>query len=418
MGGVRGGRRGIQLNFWLGVYNGVLINGAEAFFHSSLVLAPFLAALGAPPVVIGMIPTLRIGGWLLPQLFVASRLAHQPFKLPWYRRMSLVRVIAWTALTVAVFTLGPRPELLMLAVLAMIAVHAVAGGVSGVSFADVTAKVVPHYRLGTFWALRNAVGGALALLAGLLLRRILASDIPFPRNFGYLFLIGTALTAASYLAFSLMREPAGKPALKEPFRHMVGRIPTILRRDASFRRYLRVRFLALLALLAEPFYAVYALQRLEVPAATLGVFVVVATFAAIAANFAFRLPADHGQNVTVFQLSVGLLFAAPLLALLAPGGQLFALVFACSAAGNAGLGIAAWNLLYAIAPESERPLYVGAANSILAMPSLAPVVAGSVVGLFGYRGLFVAAAIIALVSLAFSFRFAELRLLDRRALGD
>ena len=64
-------------NFWLGVYNGILVNGGEAFFHSGLVLAPFLAALGAPAWAIGLIPTIRIGGWFLPQLFVASRLAHQ-----------------------------------------------------------------------------------------------------------------------------------------------------------------------------------------------------------------------------------------------------------------------------------------------------------------------------------------------------
>src|SRR5690606_23829180 len=46
-------------NFWLGVSNGVFVNGGEAFFNSSLVLAPFLAALGTSPVVIGLIPAMR-----------------------------------------------------------------------------------------------------------------------------------------------------------------------------------------------------------------------------------------------------------------------------------------------------------------------------------------------------------------------
>ena len=230
-------------NFWLGVYNGVLVNGAEAFFHSSLVLAPFLAQLGAPAAVIGLIPALRVGGWLLPQLFVASRLAHQPFKLPWYRRVSLLRFAAFAGMTLSVFLLRGQPQFIVPVVLAMLALNAVGSGVSGVSFADVTAKVVPHYRLGTFWALRNAVGGLLALLSGLVLRRVLASDLAFPVNFGVLFLVGTTLTGFAYLSFSLIREPAGKPALKEPFRHMLGRIPEILREDVSFRRYMRVRFL-------------------------------------------------------------------------------------------------------------------------------------------------------------------------------
>lgn len=403
-------------NFWLGVYNGVLVNGGEAFFHSGLVLAPFLAALGAPGWAIGMIPALRVGGWFLPQLFVASRLAHQPFKLPVYRRASTVRVASFAILTTTVFLAGDRPGAIVATTLSVLAVNAIAGGVGGVPFADVTAKVVPHYRLGTFWVLRNAIGGALALLSGLLLRRVLDSSLPFPRDFGLVFLLGSVLTASAYLAFALVREPAGTPALREPMRAMLRRLPSVLREDASFRRYLRVRFLALLALLAEPFYAVYAIERLGAPRTALGTFVVVATFASIAVNFAFRRPADRGRNVSVLQVAVAFLAAAPLVAATMPSWPGFALVFALSAAGTSGMGIAAWNLLYAVSPEAERPLYVGVANSVLALPSLAPIAAGAAAGLLGYRPLFALAAAVAAASLAFAFRFVDLRAMDRAAL--
>ncbi len=409
-------RPGPDRNFWLGVYNGIFVNGSEAFFHSTLVLAPFLAALGASPVVVGLVPALRVGGWFLPQLFVAHRLAHEPLKMPWYRRMSLVRVSAWSLMTLAVFVLGHRPGLVAVVVLAMIAVNAIAGGVTGVPFADVTAKVVPHYRLGTFWALRNAVGGVLALIAGFLLRHILAGGIPFPQDFGTVFLLGTLLAGVSYLSFSLVREPAGKPALRQPFLRMIGGIPGVLRRDASLRRFLRVRILGLLALLADPFYAVYAIDRLGAPASALGLYVVVATFASIGVNFLMRGLADRGRNVTVLQLGVVALLLAPVAALLLPTWHAFTLVFALSAAGNSSVGIAAWNLLYALSPEAERPLYVGLSNTFLSLPSLAPVVGGALAPWLGYPALFVAAAAMAVAALTLAFRFRELRALDRRAL--
>ena len=403
-------------NFRLGVYNGIFVNGAEAFFHSSLVLAPFLAGLGAPAVVIGLIPALRIGGWFLPQLFVASRLGHQPFKMPWYRRFSLIRFGALAVLTIAVFVLPDRPGALALVALAMIVINAVAGGVTGVSFADVTAKVVPHYRLGTFWALRNVIGGILALLAGLVLRRVFASEIAFPIDFGWLFLIGTVLMGIAYLTYSLIREPAGAPAMKEPFLKMAGRIPGVLRRDASFRRYLRVRVLALTALLAEPFYAVYALLELNAPASALGTFVIAASFASIVANFAFHGPADRANNVTILQVGIGLLILAPVTALLAPTWEWFLVVLVFSAAGNTAIGIAAWNLLYAVAPAPDRPLYVGTANTLLSAPSLAPVAAGALAGFAGFRPLFALAVLVGASALAFAFRFRDLRDLDRAAL--
>ncbi len=402
-------------NFWLGVYNGVLVNGGEAFFHSALVLAPFLAALGAPGWVIGMIPALRVGGWFLPQLFVASRLAHQPFKLPLYRRTSTLRIVVFAALTATVF-LVDDPRVLIPVTLAVLALNSVAGGIGGVPFADVTAKVVPHYRLGTFWVLRNAIGGVLALLSGLVLRRVFDSDLTFPTDFGVVFLLGTVLVGGAYLAFGLVREPPGIPATKEPLASMLRRLPQVLRVDVSFRRYLRVRFLGLLALMAEPFYAIHAITNLGAPVTALGTFVIVATFASIAVNFAFRRPADRGRNVTVLQVSLACMVAAPLAALLMPTWQGFALVFALSAAGNSGMGIAAWNLLYAVSPAPQRPLYVGVANSILALPSLAPIAVGAVAALTGYPLLFGLAAAVAASSLAFSFRFSELRALDKAAL--
>ena len=402
-------------NFWLGVFNGVFINGADAFLHAGLVMAPFLAGLGAPAWAIGLIPALRVGGWFLPQLFVATRLAHVPYKLPIYRRTSTLRSIAFVLLTISIFFLDDRPALLAALTLLVVAIHSFAGGIGGVPFSDVTAKVVPHHRLGTFWALRNGIGGLLALGVGVVLRGLLDSDLPFPANFGVIFACGTLLGAAAYLSFALVREPPGKTMVKEPMVTTLQRLPRVLRDDAGFRRYLRVRFLALASLAAEPFYGIYAIDRLVAPPSALGTYVIVATIASIAINFAFRRAADRGRNVMVMRVSIGLLCVAPLLALLAPNHRTFALVFAFTAAGNSGLGIAAWNLLYALAPEAQRPLYVGVANSILALPSLAPVVVGLVLAALGYAGSFIVAAAIALVALAFTIRFGELSAMDRSA---
>ena len=93
-------------NFWLGVYNGIIITGGDAFLHSGLVIAPFLALLGAPAVIIGLVPALRIGGYFLPQLLVANRLSHLPYKLPVYNVTSGVRIGSLFLMTAAAFFLG------------------------------------------------------------------------------------------------------------------------------------------------------------------------------------------------------------------------------------------------------------------------------------------------------------------------
>lgn len=411
------GRRQKDRNFLFGVINGVLVSAGEALLHSTLVIAPFLALLGAPALVIGLVPALRVGGYFLPQLLVANRLSREEYKLPWYNLTSGMRIGSLIVMTAVSFFFGAsRPGLTVAVLLLMITVNSVGSGIAGVPFADVTAKIVPHNRLGTFWVLRNSIGGLLALGSGWALRAVLASDMAFPTNFGLIFLIGTVLLAGAYLSFSLVREPPGIPGMQRPLLRMIREIPSLLRLDVNLRRFLRVRFLGLAALLAEPFYAIYAIDTLGAPESALGTYIIVATAAAVVGNFAIRRPADGGMNVSVLQAGFALTALAPLLALSAGSWQVFGLVFVLSAIANQVIGIAAFNLLYAIAPPGDRPLYIGLSNTVLALPSLAPVLAGALLPLVGARGLFVCALLLSGLTLAFSFRFSDLRAADRRAL--
>ena|SRR5690606_20684128 len=409
--------RRVDRNFWLGVANGVFVNGGEAFFNSSLVIAPFLAQLGTSPIIIGLIPALRVGLFFLPQLLVANRLSHEPLKLKYYRVTSTVRNLAFFVMTgVVLFAGGLDPAFVALVVVVMVAINAISSGVGGVPFADVTAKIVRHDRLGTFWAIRNVLGGGIALAAGFVLRAILDSDIAFPRNFGYIFLCGTVLASAGNTSFSLVKEPVGVAGIRRPLLGMLRYVPDLIRTDASLRRFLRVRLLGLAALLAEPFYGIHALTRLEAPESALGLYIIAATLAAIIANFSFRGPANKGFNVRLLQIGYGCYVLTLLSALLIQDWRLFSLVFMFASIGNAAVGSAAWNLLYAIAPAAERPLYIGIVNSMLALPSLLPILAGAAIVFIDLRVLFVMGSLLAVAAFAFSLRLRQLHALDQLAL--
>jgi len=404
-------------NFWLGVSNGVFMKGAGAFFHPTLVLAPFLATLGAPATVVGLMPAMLFAGWFLPQLFVASRIGHQPRKILWYRYMTVIRVFTYALMVSVVFAFPDSSVLLVVTVVLGIGIVSLANGITGIPFADIVAKVVPHNRLGTFWVLRNAVGGALGFGSGFLLRYLLGGDIAFPQNFAIVFVLGTVLSTAAYLSFSLVKEPLGLTSQKQPFRRVISRIPDLLRNNPNFFHYLRFRFLARLAIAADPFFAIYALKYLGAPPSSLGLFVIVATSSAIVANLMFRAPANRGKNVLVFQIAIAFLIAAPIAALIAPSWQSFLLVFLFSAVGQAGLNIASWNLLYVVSPVEERSLYIGTANSLLSLPALAPILAGVIIDLLGFGPVFVVAAVLGAAALVFALQSRELVILDKNALG-
>ncbi len=136
-------------NFWLGVSNGVFMKGAGAFFHPTLVLAPFLSTLGAPATVVGLMPAMLFAGWFLPQLLVASRIGHHPKKIFWYRYMTVIRVFTYALMVAVVFSFPDSSVLLVVTVVLGIGIVSLANGITGIPFADIVAKVVPHNRPGT-----------------------------------------------------------------------------------------------------------------------------------------------------------------------------------------------------------------------------------------------------------------------------
>ena len=62
----------------LGILNGWAVFLGDGFLNVTVVVAGFAARLGAPNWVIGLLPGIAGGGWMLPQLLVAARVRGPP----------------------------------------------------------------------------------------------------------------------------------------------------------------------------------------------------------------------------------------------------------------------------------------------------------------------------------------------------
>ena len=83
--------KGWNRNEWLGFLNGCGVSIGDGFMSVTVVMAGFAARLGAPNWVIGLLPAIAGGGWMLPQLLVAARVRPLAYKLPIYRSAAFVR---------------------------------------------------------------------------------------------------------------------------------------------------------------------------------------------------------------------------------------------------------------------------------------------------------------------------------------
>lgn len=384
-------------NEWLGILNGWAVFMGDGFLSISVVTAGFVARLGAPNWVIGLLPAIAGGGWMLPQLLVAARVRALPYKLPVYQSAAFVRTSSYISMILIAALLADRPALCLTLFLLAMTVNALASGISGLPFLEVVSKTVPPERRPRYFGTRNLYGGLLAFGAGLGVRWILGSDLRFPLDYALIFALGTLAYTFGYWVFGLTVEPPDPPQEPQGVRGEVRSIPETLR-DPAFRAFLSVRLLLAAASMSEPFYAANALRHLHFPPAILGVFVMALTGAAPLSNVVWQRVAERKGSRRIIRYATALYGLAPLCAALVGHFQLgawaYLSVFILSSIANQGFNLGHTNHLLNIAPAEARSRYIGTLNTIVGLALFTPVIGGLIADRAGYVPVFVLSIIL------------------------
>jgi len=385
--------------------------------HPSMVLSVFIRVLGGSNALVGLLPAIRFGGWFLPQFLAASWVQPRPRKGPIVVALESVRILIYAALAVLTYALGlSRPGLLLILFFGLFTISRLTAGSGALARLDVIGKIVPPARRAAFFADRNFWGGAIVFGLGFLVRTMLDPDRgpPFPSNFALLFGLSCASFVLAVLSFSRVREkPNLNQAPSHSLRAQLARGPELIRRDSDFRRYLLVRILLNTVRVADPFYAVFALDILGAPASMVGFYLSAMTLADILSNLVWQRAERARGTHTIVQASSLLTALVPLLAVALPWlmrlagftverygllpAYLFTGVFLLAGSSNSGRTIGLMALLLDIAPDQERASYVGLVNTVLGVVSFLPILSGVVIDRIGFAPVFLAATFLLLL---------------------
>ena len=393
----------------LGVANGVLFTIGGAFVDPATVLPSFISQLTDSAVAVGLISAIGSGGWYLPQLFVASYAQPRPRKRPLYIFSAFLRAAGWFIAIPAVYLLCPRQAALGLVGFFLgYSLFAFGGGLGGIAFLDIVAKTVAPNRLGSFFGNRQFWGAVGGIGAGFLVRAVLANRaIPFPGNYCLIMVIALASFLPGWFAYSLVREPPGRPGQAQPLLHFLSSIPRLVSQDREYALLLSSRLLLGGTGIALPFYILYCRESLGVPQSGVGTYLAIQMTGSVLAIPLWAHLNDRRGPRTLLVASGLLSLAIPALALSAslipfPPSlrQLaFGLVFFTLAAAGAGQFMGFTNYLLGLAPEEQRPLYIGVLNTLYAVTTFLPIVAGFVVRFGSFQLLFAIATLLGLAGL-------------------
>lgn len=378
--------------FWLGA----------SFIASRTILPLYVSHFTDSKLVIGLLSMIVAAGWLLPQLFTANWVQRLPRKKVVVVNLGLFTERLPVVLMAPAAMLSTRfPTLALVAFFVLFAWHVVGAGVVAVSWQDMLAKVIPLDRRGRFFGIANFGGTATGVL-GAAVAAWLLSRYEFPRGYVFCFALAAASISISWIFLALTREPpqtSQEPVVSQ--REYWRRLPSVLRADLNFRRYLLSQVVIATGGMATGFLAVYAAQRWQLPDSQAGSFTVSMLIGQALCNLLFGPLADRKGHKLVLESSILLSALAVGVAALAPAPAWFHVVFALIGASAAGFMLSGIMIVFEFSTPDVRPTYIGLNNTVAgAVNVVAPLLGGWLAGAVGYRALFAVAFAIGLAGFA------------------
>jgi MFS family permease len=377
-------------NFWFGV----------SFISSRTILPLFVSKLSPSPFLIGLLAIIGEGAWYLPQILTANLAERLPRQKPMVVRLGffLERLPLWLLLS-APLVARQSPGLALALFFAFYAWHNLGAGLVATSWQDLIARCFPVERRGRFFGTTSFVGAAAgALGAGATVWLLEASS--FPTSFLLTFLMAAVIITVSWFFLSLTREPALRVTRpRQSQRRFLAGLPSVLRRDRNFRRFLLARALQTLGAMGVGFVTVAAVQRWQVSDSTVGTYTAAMLLGQMAAYLAFgfladraghKLPLELGALAATLAFSVAWLASSPNWAY-----PVFALLgVSSSAVIGSGILVA----LEFSTPE-RRPTYIGLTNSMVGLITVVAPLLGAWLASISYGLLFGLSAVISLGAL-------------------
>jgi MFS family permease len=405
----------------------VAFNIAMALLNINTVLPAFASRLGGSTTLVGLLITILLLGWNLPQLPAGNLAARQRRKKPMLVTVSLIgRPVVLIVGIVIALTRATPAWLSLLVIFIGMSFFVVADSFATVAWLDILGRAIPPEKRGRYISIWQVVKAAGVFGASQLVRYILSENGPsFPYNYALLFIGGGLALGASTAAITAIYEPPpsqGETTNGQIAWHDFGKhIIHIWQGDSRLRHITLARLLFALSTMAFPFYVLYATTELRLPARTIGTFVLAQTIGTLLASLFLGRVADQRGPRLVIQIGTALVLTAPLLALAVIATQgngtslpsllsrAYVWVYVCMGLAENLLMLGFVNYMLEISPPDQRTIYMGAGNAIASLGVLGPTFAGWLLGRTTYGVLFVISLLFGIAALVTALRMQNSR---------
>jgi len=386
------------------VLHGFFLAIAMTIAEPSTILPLIVHHFSESVVLVGIFASLLRGGAIVVQLFAAFYAQSFGLVLPYLKRVFLARFLSWFAIGLAILFIGDKNPTLTLWIFGIgLFIFSFSAGFGSIYFSEIIAKIFDKKERGKSMANRQFFAALASIISGGVAGWVL-STFEAPKSYAYLFIISAILMGVGFYAFSTIKEPIKENiSIKEKsFFEFLKNATLILKSDKALQVQIFTILFSYSFLFAFPFVILKANQTIHLTGWLIGGFVTVQMIGALLGNLVWKKLAPRYKIIII--LSFALMILAFLIAFIANNAFVYGLIFFLIGFAMDGFKISSLNLLFEIAPEDKRPVYVALQNNITSIGLFFAIPGGVILEYFGYNILYIFTIIMLLVGLFFALK--------------
>lgn len=275
-------------------------------------------------------------------------------------------------------------------------------GMQNVVYNTVMAKLIPVDRRGRFIGYREFAGGMMVAVVAGIAGRYLLEGISFPRNYGSMYLLAFCFTLLGLVCFAFSREsPSPVVREKTPVFKRLQSIPSQLKNDRNFSRFLLCSAVGSFALMSNPFFILYINDKLDISGTQLGLITSAYFISQTSVNLLLGRIADRRGFRFVFVISVAAWTLSMIILIFMPLSYMLAVgVYALLGGGLSGFRMSMRYIVFEFGEAADMPMRIAIGNSVSDLAnSIGPLIAGFLADAYSYKFIFTLSIIFASASL-------------------
>jgi len=393
--------RNFRWNFLACSMDNGLFMTALSMLSTTTILPAFVMNLTPSYVLIGLISTVSVAGWSLPQILGAHYVTRFPVKKDMIVVVTALERCPWLAFGLFImFFPSTGADAMLVLFFLVLSMTTMVSGLLGPAWLEMIAKIIPIRWRGKFFGFSFFVGSAVGTLGALLAGSLLQS-YGFPYGFAYCFLVAFSLQVCSWAFLAIVREPED-PVAREAtsFGRYLADLPTIVRSDRNFELYLISSIVLSLGALGSPFYIVAAISDLNPSGEIIGLFTALYTGVQAITNVLWGILGDRYGHKRVLQLGAAIELSAGALAAFASSTSTYGLVFLLSGISVSAFTVSGLSIVLEFSAPERRPIYVGLVNTLRSpFQAIAPLLGGALADAVPFRAIFLLGAVVVAIGL-------------------